>query len=45
MTLQPIVENAIYHGIEELAEDSSIYIKGYVEGEDILIEITDSEKE
>ena len=44
MTLQPIVENAIYHGIEELAEDSSIYIKGYVEGEDILIEITDSGK-
>lgn len=42
MTLQPIVENAIYHGIEELAEDSSIYIKGYFEGDDVIIEITDS---
>ena len=28
MSLQPIVENAIYHGIEELAEDTNIYIKG-----------------
>lgn len=42
MTLQPIVENAIYHGIEELAEDSSIYIKGYLDGNDVIIEITDS---
>ena len=43
MTLQPIVENAIYHGIEELAEDSSIYIKATFEGEDnYIIEITDS---
>jgi two-component system sensor histidine kinase YesM len=43
MTLQPIVENAIYHGIEELAEDSSIYIKAIIEDEnDFIIEITDS---
>ena len=43
MTLQPIVENAIYHGIEELAEDSSIYIKAIVENEhNYIIEITDS---
>jgi len=42
--LQPIVENAIYHGIEELAEDSSIYIKAYVEEDYFNIEITDSGK-
>lgn len=44
MSLQPIIENAIYHGIEEMAEDTSIYIKGIVEGEDCIIEITDAGK-
>lgn len=44
LSLQPIVENAIYHGIEEMAEDTSIYIKGLVEGEDCVIEITDAGK-
>ncbi|MDE6847673.1 MAG: sensor histidine kinase [Lachnospiraceae bacterium] len=44
MSLQPIVENAIYHGIEELAEDTNIYIKGIVNGEDCVIEITDAGK-
>lgn len=42
MSLQPIVENAIYHGIEQLAEDTSIYIKGLKQGEDCVIEITDA---
>jgi two-component system sensor histidine kinase YesM len=42
MTLQPIVENAICHGIEEIAQDTSIYVKGYVEDGDCLIEITDA---
>lgn len=44
MSLQPIVENAIYHGIEEMAEDTNIYIKGLLEGEDCIIEITDAGK-
>ncbi len=44
MSLQPIVENAIYHGIEQMAEDTNIYIKGYVEDEDCIIEITDAGK-
>lgn len=44
ISLQPIVENAIYHGIEELAENASIYIKAYEEGQDFYIEITDSGK-
>lgn len=42
MSLQPIVENAIYHGIEQMAEDTNIYIKGLTEGEDCVIEITDA---
>lgn len=42
MTLQPIIENAIYHGIEQIAEDTSIYIKGILEDGDCIIEITDS---
>ncbi|WP_028246843.1 sensor histidine kinase [Pseudobutyrivibrio ruminis] len=42
MSLQPIIENAIIHGIEELADDTTIYIKGIVEGEDCRIEITDN---
>lgn len=42
MSLQPIIENAIYHGIEELAEDTTIYIKGTIKEKYCLIEITDS---
>ena len=42
ITLQPIIENAIYHGIEQMAEDTNIYIKGRVEGNDCVIEITDA---
>lgn len=44
ISLQPIVENAIYHGIEELAEDASIYIKAIIREDDFDIEITDSGK-
>lgn len=42
MSLQPIVENAVLHGIEPLAEDATIYIKGWYEGDDCVIEITDA---
>lgn len=44
MSLQPIVENAVYHGIEDLAEDTNIYIKGMVQDEKCMIEITDAGK-
>lgn len=44
MSLQPIIENAIYHGIEELAEDTSIYVKGVLYDDYCIIEITDSGK-
>lgn len=42
MSLQPIVENAIYHGIEQMAEDTNIYIKGVIEKDSCIIEITDA---
>ena len=42
MTLQPIVENAIVHGIEEIAEDTTIYIKSIEDDETCTIEITDN---
>lgn len=44
MSLQPIVENAIYHGIEQLAENTNIYIKGMLMDGDCIIEITDCGK-
>ena len=42
MSLQPIIENAIIHGVEELADDTTIYIKGIPEGSSCTIEITDN---
>lgn len=42
MSLQPIIENAICHGIEEQDQDATIYIKAVELGEDYRIEITDS---
>lgn len=44
MSLQPIIENAIYHGIEEMAEDTNIYMKGILYDDYCVIEITDSGK-
>ncbi len=44
MSLQPIIENAIYHGIEQMAEDTNIYMKGYIRENDCVIEITDMGK-
>lgn len=44
ISLQPIVENSINHGIEQLAEDTSIYVKGRLEEGDCIIEITDTGK-
>jgi two-component system sensor histidine kinase YesM len=44
MTLQPIIENAIYHGIEGIAEDTNIYMKGIIYDTYCTIEITDSGK-
>ncbi len=42
MTLQPIIENAIIHGVEEIAEDTTIYVKGVEDEDTYSIEITDN---
>ena len=42
MSLQPIIENAIIHGVEEIAEDTTIYIKGQINDGCSIIEITDN---
>ncbi len=42
--LQPIAENSISYGLDELTEDTTIYLKAYVKGECCHIEITDMGK-
>ncbi len=42
MSMQPIVENAIVHGIENMARDAVIKIKVLKLDGDLMIEITDS---
>lgn len=42
MSLQPVIENAILHGIEPMGEESTIYIKGWIENGDCIIEVSDS---
>lgn len=44
MSLQPIVENAIRHGIEDVAEDTTIAIKAETKDGDCVIAVTDSGK-
>ncbi|MGB1799580.1 MAG: sensor histidine kinase [Gammaproteobacteria bacterium] len=40
LTLQPLLENAIYHGIERLAEGGTITIKGELMNDEIRIKFT-----
>ena len=40
--LQPIVENAIYHGIRPLKSGGMVRINAYLREQDIIIEITDN---
>lgn len=42
LILQPIVENAIYHGIKYKEGKGLILIKGYEMGEDAIIEVCDN---
>ena len=41
ITLQPFIENALYHGIERMADEGEIAIKAKDQGENILLEIKD----
>lgn len=42
LTLQPMIENALYHGIKECNHKGTITISGYEKGDDIFIEILDN---
>ena len=42
LTLQPLVENCIYHGIRPKGEPGVIRIKAAVEGDDLHIYVTDT---
>ncbi len=39
--LQPLVENAIYHGLKYKEEKGHLTIRGYIEGEKAIIEVID----
>lgn len=41
LTIQPIIENAIYHGIKNKPESGIITLSGWREGPDIVFEILD----
>lgn len=42
LTLQPLVENSIYHGVKEMREKGRIVIKGWKEENLIYIEVSDN---
>lgn len=42
ITLQPLVENAIYHGIKEVDHQGLIYIKGEKRGDSIILSVQDN---
>ncbi|MBC8584900.1 histidine kinase [Oscillospiraceae bacterium NSJ-64] len=42
LTLQPLVENAIYHGIKSKREFGRIVIYGRREGENVILEVRDN---
>ena len=42
LIVQPLIENAIYHGVEFMDGDGLIEIKGYVKNDDIYIEVSDN---
>ena len=41
LTLQPLVENALYHGIKTKRGMGHIYILGKQEGKDLVLQVTD----
>ncbi len=41
LVLQPLLENAIYYGVEYVDDDGEILVRGYKKGTDIYIEVCD----
>ena len=42
LTLQPIVENALYHGIKNCRKKGSLKISGWMKGKDIFLRVEDN---
>jgi two-component system sensor histidine kinase YesM len=42
LILQPVIENAIYHGINKLQEKGEIGIRVYIRGENIIFSVSDN---
>lgn len=42
LIVQPLLENAIYHGVEFMDGDGEITIKGYLKNNDIYIDVSDN---
>ncbi len=44
LILQPVVENAVYHGIKGREREGNIYLKGYLDEDEIIFIISDDGK-
>ncbi|MNM99593.1 putative sensor-like histidine kinase [compost metagenome] len=42
LIIQPLIENAIYHGMEFMGGDGEILIKAYLKDEDLYIDVIDN---
>lgn len=42
ITLQPLIENAIYHGINRMIDEGEIVVRIYAEGEQVIFEVEDN---
>lgn len=42
ITLQPIIENAIYHGLNRMIDEGRIVIRVFAEAEDVIFEVEDN---
>ena len=42
ITLQPMIENAIYHGVNQMIDEGEIQIRIYQEGENIIFQVEDN---
>ena len=42
LIVQPLLENAIYYGVEGMEDEGEIHVRGYRDGDDICIEVRDN---
>lgn len=42
LIVQPILENAIYYGVQALEDEGEIHVKGYRDGDDVYIDVMDN---